>query len=155
MVVFDTAPGASRQLHLWTIHLVPSLASVPGTQLGSESSFDGFRQIVPISSTNDDNKGQRETPPNASQIPIKSLNQQDLESLRILFPRAIGAQLLITGFLRMLFDSTAEVERTYNLGYPGEVGGLIVLLDTAKFSAIAQKIESGAAVSDTEIMRLV
>lgn len=50
----------------------------------------------------------------------------------------------------MLFDSIADVERTHNLGYPGEVGGLVVLLDTAAFRATAQNIESGAALSDTE-----
>jgi hypothetical protein len=82
--------------------------------------------------------------------PRKFLTEQDLESLRILFPRAIGAQLLIAGFLRILFDSLAEVERTHNLGYPGEVGGLVILLDTATFSATAQNIESGAVLSDKE-----
>ncbi|EYE95415.1 uncharacterized protein EURHEDRAFT_515283 [Aspergillus ruber CBS 135680] len=82
--------------------------------------------------------------------PRKFLTEQDLESLRILFPKAIGAQLLIAGFLRMLFDSIVDVERTHNLGYPGEVGGLVVLLDTATFNATAQNIESGAVVSDTE-----
>lgn len=50
----------------------------------------------------------------------------------------------------MLFDSIADVEWTHNLGYPREVGGLVVLLDTATFSATAQNIESGAVVSDTE-----
>ena len=82
--------------------------------------------------------------------PRKFLTEQDLESLRILFPKAIGAQLLIAGFLRMLFDNIADVEQTNNLGYPGEVGGLVVLLDTATFSAAAPNIESGAVVSDTE-----
>lgn len=82
--------------------------------------------------------------------PRKFLTEQDLESLRILFPNAIGAQLLISGFLRILFDSVAAVERTNNLGYPSMVGELVVLLDTAKFSATAQNLNSGAAVSDAE-----
>lgn len=48
--------------------------------------------------------------------PRKFLTEQDLESLRILFPKATGAQLLIAGFLRMLFDNIADVEQTNNLG---------------------------------------
>ncbi|KAL4937591.1 hypothetical protein BDV06DRAFT_232470 [Aspergillus oleicola] len=82
--------------------------------------------------------------------PRKFLTEQDLESLRILFPKSIGAQLLIAGFLRILFDSITDVERTHNLGYPHEVGGLVVLLDTATFSVTAQNVESGAVVSDRE-----
>ncbi|KAL4929979.1 uncharacterized protein BDV17DRAFT_281134 [Aspergillus undulatus] len=82
--------------------------------------------------------------------PRKFLTEQNLESLRILFPRSIGAQLLIAGFLRMLFDNITDVERIHNLGYPREVGGLVVLLDTATGSATAQNIESGAVVSDRE-----
>lgn len=82
--------------------------------------------------------------------PRKFLTAQDLESLRILFPRAIGAQLLMAGFLRILFRNSADVESSNKLGYLGEVGGLAVLLDTAEFSATAQNIESGTALIGPE-----
>ncbi|KAI9375182.1 hypothetical protein BJX61DRAFT_192188 [Aspergillus egyptiacus] len=82
--------------------------------------------------------------------PRKFLTEQDLDSLRILFPKSIGAQVLISGFLRILFKSVSDVQQTHNLGYLREVGSLIVLLDTATFSATASNVESGAAVSDTE-----
>lgn len=41
-------------------------------------------------------------------------------------------------------------EKTHKLGYPGEVGGLVVLLDTAPFGATTQNIDSGAVLSDKE-----
>lgn len=82
--------------------------------------------------------------------PRKFLTAQDLDSLRILFPKSIGAQLLIAGFLRVLFNSGTDAEQARNLGCPSELGGLFVLLDTAKFSVTAQNVHSGAAVSDRE-----
>jgi len=47
---------------------------------------------------------------------------------------------------RLLTRSRADPQ----LGCLDEVGGLVVLLDTATFSATAQNIESGAVVSVTE-----
>ncbi|KAL3433411.1 hypothetical protein BDV09DRAFT_186676 [Aspergillus tetrazonus] len=82
--------------------------------------------------------------------PRKFLTAQDLDSLRILFPKSIGAQLLIAGFLRVLFNSGTDAEQARNLSCPSELGGLVVLLDTAKFNVTAQNVHSGAAVSDRE-----
>ncbi|KAL4914813.1 hypothetical protein BDW62DRAFT_135821 [Aspergillus aurantiobrunneus] len=86
--------------------------------------------------------------------PRKFLTAQDLELLRTLFPKAIGAQILVSGFLRILFGSITDVERTYNLGYPSMVGGLVVLLDAAILSITAQNVGSGAVVSDKEVKSL-
>ncbi|KAL4819957.1 hypothetical protein BDW67DRAFT_173223 [Aspergillus spinulosporus] len=82
--------------------------------------------------------------------PRKFLTEKDLDSLRILFPKSIGAQVLIAGFLRVLFSSVKDVEQTHNKGYPGEMGGLVVLVDTATFGVTAPNADSGAVVADGE-----
>ena len=61
--------------------------------------------------------------------PRKVLTEEDLAALRRLFPRSIGAQVLISGRLRVLFKTLEDIKETQKDGYFQDIGGLVVLLD--------------------------
>jgi hypothetical protein len=50
---------------------------------------------------------------------------------RILFPEAAGVQLLVTGYLIVLFEYEAQLQAAQRNGRPGQSGDLIVMLGLA------------------------
>ncbi|KAJ5888631.1 hypothetical protein N7495_008672 [Penicillium taxi] len=64
--------------------------------------------------------------------PRRFLRSTDLDSLRQLFPGAVGATVLIAGFLIILFDDIQHVHDAYSEIYPLELAGLLVHFDIAR-----------------------
>ncbi|KAI3141939.1 hypothetical protein CBS147326_2026 [Penicillium roqueforti] len=60
---------------------------------------------------------------------------------------SIGAQILFTGWLLILFPEKKSLEACWDKGVPDEVGGLRVGYIIASFHATANIVESGRAVS--------
>lgn len=86
-------------------------------------------------------------------VPIKTidprafLQPQQVTLIREAFPGSIGAQILITGWLLILFPEKKSLEECWDRGVPVEVGGLRVGYIIASFHATANIVESGRAVS--------
>ncbi|KAK2781397.1 hypothetical protein FQN53_000588 [Emmonsiellopsis sp. PD_33] len=81
--------------------------------------------------------------------PRKILTARDLDSLRELFPRAVGAQVLIAGFIVILFRNMGDLRNTEARGRPHEIGGLIALLDVAGFDLTDDPICSDVSLGDS------
>ncbi|KAN0077586.1 hypothetical protein V8E54_005890 [Elaphomyces granulatus] len=64
--------------------------------------------------------------------PRRFLTRIDLDSFRELFPRAVGVQVLIAGFIIVFFDSVSDVEEAYSTFWPLELGSLRVFFDTSR-----------------------
>ncbi|KAJ5193414.1 hypothetical protein N7449_009556 [Penicillium cf. viridicatum] len=87
-------------------------------------------------------------------VPIKTidpqsfLQPQQVTLIREAFPGSIGAQILLTSWLLILFPEKKSLEACWDKGVPDEVGGLRVGYIIASFHATANIVESGRAVSD-------
>lgn len=81
--------------------------------------------------------------------PRRFLSPADLDSLRELFPEAVGAHLLISGFLIILFKEIDHVRHAYNEIWPLELAGLRVFFHVTKHSLTTTSIESGSVLKET------
>ncbi|KAI2725560.1 hypothetical protein CBS147354_4731 [Penicillium roqueforti] len=79
--------------------------------------------------------------------PRSFLEPQKVNLIREAFPGSIGAQILLTGWLLILFPEKKSLEACWDKGVPDEVGGLRVGYIIASFHATANIVESGRAVS--------
>ncbi|KAJ5765130.1 hypothetical protein N7520_004689 [Penicillium odoratum] len=82
--------------------------------------------------------------------PRRFLRATDLNSLRELFPAAIGATVLIAGFLIILFDDMQHVRNAYTEIYPLELAGMLVYFDVARDELSTTPVEYGLD-TDTRI----
>ncbi|KAJ5472944.1 hypothetical protein N7530_006945, partial [Penicillium desertorum] len=74
--------------------------------------------------------------------PRKLLSPDQLEGLRELFPAAIGARVLVAGFLVMLFRSPSDIQDIYETDWIMEVGGLRTIYDVPRVKVRADTIVS-------------
>ncbi|KAL4809843.1 hypothetical protein BDV18DRAFT_156224 [Aspergillus unguis] len=75
------------------------------------------------------------------------LTPADLDSLRELFPKAVGVDLLVAGFLVILFDRMAHLDEVYREMFPCQIAGLFVFFDLARYSIADTPVECGVRVS--------
>ncbi|CAI7606054.1 unnamed protein product [Penicillium glandicola] len=81
--------------------------------------------------------------------PRRFLTPADLDSLRELFPEAVGVHLLIAGFLVILFQEERHVlDVCYNV-WPLGIAGLQVCFQLAHYSFTAVPVESGNILQET------
>ncbi|KKK21464.1 hypothetical protein ARAM_003766 [Aspergillus rambellii] len=80
--------------------------------------------------------------------PRKLLSYEQLDSLRELFPTAIGARVLVTGFIIILFKSPSDIQDAYKHYGVIEIGGLRTIYDELRLEASADTVVSGMEVSD-------
>lgn len=81
--------------------------------------------------------------------PRRFLTPADLDSLRELFPEAVGAHLLIAGFLVILFEEERHVQDAYNNTWPLELAGLQVFFHLTHYSFTTAPVESGNILKET------
>ncbi|KAB8259788.1 hypothetical protein BDV32DRAFT_149988 [Aspergillus pseudonomiae] len=79
--------------------------------------------------------------------PRRLLRPTDLDSLRELFPEAVGVEVLIAGFIVVLFKHVQYVHHAYTQIWPLELAGLRVYFDVARYQLTTTPIESGLGVS--------
>lgn len=65
--------------------------------------------------------------------PRRFLTSRDLDVLRGLFPASVGAEVLIAGFIIILFDRKSDLVDAYTNVWPLELAGLRVYLDVARY----------------------
>ncbi|KAJ5690359.1 hypothetical protein N7462_004751 [Penicillium macrosclerotiorum] len=81
--------------------------------------------------------------------PRKFLSPEQLERLRELFPAAIGARVLVAGFLVMLFGSPSDIREIYETDWIMELGGLRTIYDVPRVKVSSDTIASGMEASET------
>lgn len=81
--------------------------------------------------------------------PRTFLPPQHIKSIREAFPGSVGAQVLLTGWLLVVFPEKKSLEACWAKGAPDEVGGLRVGYILASFHGTAEIVESGRGSSDT------
>lgn len=81
--------------------------------------------------------------------PRRFLTPSDLDSLRELFPEAVGVHLLIAGFLVILFEEERHVQDACNDAWPLELASLQVFFDLAHYSFTTAPVESGNILKET------
>ncbi|KAL3471811.1 hypothetical protein BJX99DRAFT_19516 [Aspergillus californicus] len=79
--------------------------------------------------------------------PRRFLRPADLDSIRELFPEAVGAEVFIAGFIIVLFSKPQCVQDAYSEIWPLELAGLRVFFDVVQYTATTTPIESGFGVS--------
>ncbi|KAJ5941294.1 hypothetical protein N7516_001462 [Penicillium verrucosum] len=79
--------------------------------------------------------------------PRRFLTPADLNRLRELFPEAVGVEVLIAGFLIVLFESEQHTQDAYREVWPLELAGLRVFFHTTRYSLTTTPIQSGLSVS--------
>lgn len=79
--------------------------------------------------------------------PRRLLTASQLDGLREVFPQAVGARVLVAGFLVVLFESLCDITQAYHQNWAMEVGGLRVVYDLVAAEVTASTIESGYEVS--------
>ncbi|KAI9370466.1 hypothetical protein BJX61DRAFT_535613 [Aspergillus egyptiacus] len=79
--------------------------------------------------------------------PRRFLRPSDLDCLRELFPEAVGVEVLIAGFMIVLFDTLQQVRLAYSEVWPLELAGLRVFFDVVRYRITVPSIESGLGVS--------
>lgn len=79
--------------------------------------------------------------------PRKFLTSEQLDGLREVFPKAIGARVLITGYLVILLPSLTDIEDTYRGDWVTEVAGLRVIYDVLTIQTTAETLSSGMEVA--------
>lgn len=80
--------------------------------------------------------------------PRKLLSPQQLDGLRELFPAAVGARLLVSGFLLVLFESLHDIQTVYEGDWIMEIGGLRTIYDVHRLEASADTVTSGMEVCE-------
>lgn len=65
--------------------------------------------------------------------PRRFLTARDLDTLRELFPKAIGANVLIAGFVVILFEDSSALNNAYQETWPIEMAGLLVCFDIPRY----------------------
>ena len=81
--------------------------------------------------------------------PRRFLTPADLDSLRELFPEAVGVHLLIAGFLIILFEEKRHVYDAYHNVWPLELAGLQVFFHLTHYSFTTAPVESGNILKET------
>lgn len=81
--------------------------------------------------------------------PRKFLTPSQLDRLREVLPRAVGARVLVSGFLVILFKSLPDVQDAYHHDWVMEVGGLRTIYDIANAEITATSIESGVRLTSS------
>lgn len=79
--------------------------------------------------------------------PRRFLRPADLDSLRELFPEAVGVEVMIAGFMIILFENVQHLQDAYREVWPLELAGLRVFFDIVRYSFTTAPIESGLGVS--------
>jgi hypothetical protein len=79
--------------------------------------------------------------------PRRFLKENDLKTLRIAFPTSIGAQVLISGFIVVLFNTQEDIERSWDEGEITEFGALRVGYDIAAHEPTKSEISTGAVIT--------
>jgi hypothetical protein len=80
--------------------------------------------------------------------PRKLLSPDMIDSLRELFPAAVGARIFVSGFLVVLYKSLRDIQAVYDEDWIREVGGLPTKYDEYKLEASADTVISGMEVSE-------
>lgn len=80
--------------------------------------------------------------------PRSFLSPEEIKSIRKAFPGSTGAQVLLTGWLLIMFAEKKAMEACWGKGTPDEIGGLRVGYTLASFQGTAETIESSRGVSD-------
>ncbi|KAL1970153.1 hypothetical protein VTN77DRAFT_6558 [Rasamsonia byssochlamydoides] len=79
--------------------------------------------------------------------PRKFLTASHLDSLRELFPKAVGVQIFVSGFLVVLFKSMVHVAEAYRTQWPLEVGSLHVVFDVMNIQLATEPVTTGFQVA--------
>lgn len=61
--------------------------------------------------------------------PRRFLTPEDLDSIRDMFPQAAGVEVLIVGYIIILFRGASDVEEAYQCAWPLELAGLRFVFD--------------------------
>lgn len=80
--------------------------------------------------------------------PRAFLSPQVIISIREAFPGSLGVQIILSGWILILFPDKKSLEDCWAKGTPDEVGNLRVGYILTSFCATANVIESGQAVSN-------
>ena len=80
--------------------------------------------------------------------PRSFLSPEEIRSIRKAFPGSTGAQVLLTGWLLIMFAEKKAMEACWGKGTPDEIGSLRVGYTLASFQGTAETIESARGVSD-------
>lgn len=81
--------------------------------------------------------------------PRRFLTPSDLDSLRELFPGAIGVYVLIAGFLIILFEDKRHGYDAYSEAWPLELAGLRVFFHFPHFNFTTAPVGSGNVLKKT------
>jgi hypothetical protein len=80
--------------------------------------------------------------------PRRFLQSHDLHVIREMFPLAVGARVLISGFIVILFKSRADVEKSWTQdGEACTFGNLRLLYDVMEDSPTRTEVSGGAAIA--------
>lgn len=120
--VYDTHAGG-REIHIHPEFLLPQLSRVYS--------------------------GSRKDPLPRRINPRRFLPASDLELLRRFFPSAIGARVLISGFIIVLFQNRKDIEASWLEGCVPSFGLLRLGYDVAVHYPAKSVVDSGNAVADS------
>jgi hypothetical protein len=71
----------------------------------------------------------------------------DPDSIRELFPQAVELEILIAGFIIILFDRVSNVKDAYWRIWLLELGSLRVFFDVSRYNCMTTLIESGIGLN--------
>ncbi|KAJ5692021.1 hypothetical protein N7462_001444 [Penicillium macrosclerotiorum] len=120
--IYDTHAGG-REIHIHPEYLLPQLSQVYS--------------------------GSRKDPLHRRINPRRFLPPSDLELLRRFFPSAVGARVLISGFIIVLFDNRKDIEASWLEGCVPSFGLLRLGYDVAVHYPTETVMDSGNAVSSS------
>jgi hypothetical protein len=72
--------------------------------------------------------------------PRRFLSQDDLNTLREIFPSAVGARVFISGFIIVLFNSRRDIETSWEKGLASEFGLLRLGYDIVDSLPMSQQV---------------
>ncbi|PWY90385.1 hypothetical protein BO94DRAFT_23768 [Aspergillus sclerotioniger CBS 115572] len=79
--------------------------------------------------------------------PRRFLTRDDLDGIRECFPEAVGVEVLVAGFIVVLFEKRIQIKRAYERAWPIELGGLLAFFELANYSCTAAPMAAGVGVS--------
>lgn len=83
--------------------------------------------------------------------PRRFLTSHHLDSLRELFPLAVGVEVLVAGFMIILFDRVSDVKEAYRRIWPLELAGLRVFFEVIRYDCTTTtSISSGIGLSSDQ-----